>query len=132
MSKKQKPWAVRQEIERQAREQRRRAAQIVLDKLAQGPYRGFLMIQCPECGEIDGYNARRPTYSIHCRTCGAEAALEHLRPLHINCACGARWTYLTNVQANEWRVRCIRCQAVNVARMGRRGTAYIATPEKED
>lgn len=61
-----------------------------------------------------------------------QAALEHLRPLHINCACGARWTYLTNVQAEEWRVKCIRCQAVNVARMGRRGTAYIATPEKED
>lgn len=127
MAKKKRPWEERAEADQA---QRREAASMVLDRLAEGPYRGWLMVECPACGEIDGYSAKRPTYSIHCRTCGETVPLERLRPLHINCRCGARWTYLTNVRAPEWRVKCIRCQGVNVARMGRRGTAYIAWPEE--
>lgn len=45
----------------------------------QGPYKGFLLVVCEECGEARAFCAKRETYSFRCDECGHETALENLR-----------------------------------------------------
>lgn len=47
----------------------------------QGPYRGFLIVQCEECGAIKAFCAKHETYGYKCGECGHETPLEKLRPL---------------------------------------------------
>lgn len=47
----------------------------------QGPYKGFLMVQCEECGAIKAFCAKHETYGYKCGECGHETPLEKLRPL---------------------------------------------------
>ena len=49
----------------------------------QGPYRGFLIVQCEECGAIKAFCAKHETYGYKCGECGHETPLEKLRPLFI-------------------------------------------------
>lgn len=50
----------------------------------QGPYKGFLMVQCEECGAIKAFCAKHETYGYKCGECGHETPLEKLRPLFIH------------------------------------------------
>lgn len=50
----------------------------------QGPYKGFLMVQCEECGAIKAFCAKHETYGYKCGECGHETPLEKLRPLFID------------------------------------------------
>ena len=43
----------------------------------QGPYKGFLMVQCEECGAIKAFCAKHETYGYKCGECG------HLSLIHI-------------------------------------------------
>ena len=54
----------------------------------QGPYRGFLIVQCEECGAIKAFCAKHETYGYKCGECGHETPLERLRPLFMHCKCG--------------------------------------------
>ena len=54
----------------------------------QGPYRGFLIVQCEECGAIKAFCAKHETYGYKCGECGHETPLEKLRPLFMHCKCG--------------------------------------------
>ena len=54
----------------------------------QGPYRGFLIVQCEECGAIKAFCAKHETYGYKCGECGHETPLEKLRPLFVHCKCG--------------------------------------------
>lgn len=54
----------------------------------QGPYRGFLIVQCEECGAIKAFCAKHETYGYKCGECGHEKPLEKLRPLFMHCKCG--------------------------------------------
>lgn len=38
----------------------------------QGPYRGFLIVQCEECGAIKAFCAKHETYGYKCGECGHE------------------------------------------------------------
>lgn len=42
----------------------------------QGPYRGFLIVQCEECGAIKAFCAKHETYGYKCGECGHETPLE--------------------------------------------------------
>ena len=53
-----------------------------------GPYRGFLIVQCEECGAIKAFCAKHETYGYKCGECGHETPLEKLRPLFMHCKCG--------------------------------------------
>ena len=54
----------------------------------QGPYRGFLIVQCEECGAIKAFCTKHETYGYKCGECGHETPLEKLRPLFMHCKCG--------------------------------------------
>lgn len=53
----------------------------------QGPYKGFLLIVCEECGAVKAFCAKRETYSFRCDECGYETPLENLRPMYMHCKC---------------------------------------------
>ena len=67
----------------------------------QGPYRGFLIVQCEECGAIKAFCAKHETYGYKCGECGHETPLEKLRPLFMHCKCGKSFSYKTNLTADR-------------------------------
>lgn len=97
--------------------------------LDEGPYAGFLLIKCENCGDLAGFNARRPTFGSKCKKCGTETPLEKLRMAHLACSCGKVYSYKTNVQDKELEHACLSCGKPIRAKLNWNGTAYI--PEKK-
>ena len=79
----------------------------------QGPYKGFLLIVCEECGAVKAFCAKRETYSFRCDECGYETPLENLRPMYMHCT-----------------HTCLRCKAPVDMELNRRGTAYVTVGMK--
>lgn len=90
------------------------------------PYRGFLMIKCEECGEVKGYCAKKETYSFRCDKCGHSTALYDLKPMYLNCECGGRFKYKTNITDKQITRNCINCGQPVDMEINKRGTAYIS------
>ena len=91
----------------------------------QGPYKGFLLVVCEECGEIRAFCAKRETYSFRCDECGHETALENLRPMYMHCKCGKSFRYRTNATTETITHTCIACKAPVDMELNRKGTAYV-------
>lgn len=91
----------------------------------QGPYKGFLLIVCEECGAVKAFCAKRETYSFRCDECGYETPLENLRPMYMHCKCGKSFRYKTNATAETITHTCIACKAPVDMELNRRGTAYV-------
>jgi ribosomal protein S27E len=96
----------------------------------EGPYKGFLMVKCEECGKIKAFCARRETYGFRCDECGAETPLEKLRPMHLQCKCGSRFNYKTNLTEKYVTHTCISCHAPVDMELNRRETAYVTIEER--
>lgn len=64
----------------------------------QGPFKGFLMIVCEECGAAKAFCAKRETYSFR---------------------------YRTNATAETITHTCLRCKAPVDMELNRRGSAYV-------
>lgn len=77
----------------------------------QGPYRGFLIVQCEECGAIKAFCAKHETYGYKCGECGHETPLKKLRPLFMHCKCGKSFSYKTNLTAERVTHTCLACKA---------------------
>ncbi len=90
----------------------------------QGPYKGFLLIVCEECGAVKAFCAKRETYSFKC-PCGHETALERLRPMYMHCKCGKTFRYKTNAQTETLTHNCLDCKAPVDMELNGRGTAYV-------
>lgn len=90
----------------------------------QGPYKGFLIIKCEECGEVKGFCAKRETYSYKCQ-CGHETLLEKLRPLHLHCKCGRYFRYRTNLTEEKTAFPCLECGEPVELELNMRKTAYV-------
>lgn len=90
----------------------------------QGPYKGFLLIVCEECGEVKAFCAKRETYSFKC-PCGHETALEHLRPMYMHCKCGKTFRYKTNAETETLTHTCLDCKAPVDMELNKKGTAYV-------
>lgn len=90
----------------------------------QGPYKGFLLIECEECGAIKAFCAKRETYAFKC-SCGHETPLENLRPLFMHCKCGKSFRYKTNVTAQTITHTCLNCKAPVDMELNSKGNAYV-------
>lgn len=71
-------------------------------------YKGFLYIKCEKCGSVKGFFTRTPIKKNRCR-CGHETELRGLKPLYVNCKCGANFKYQTNLTDNVASIDCINC-----------------------
>ena len=91
----------------------------------QGPYKGFLLIVCEECGAVKAFCAKRETYSFRCDECGYETPLENLRPMYMHCKCGKSFRYKTNATEETITHTCLDCKAPVDMELNRKGTAYV-------
>ncbi|MBE6014751.1 MAG: hypothetical protein E7241_05225 [Lachnospiraceae bacterium] len=90
-----------------------------------GPYKGFLIIKCEKCGEIKGFCTKQETYAFRCEECGHETALEELKPLYVECGCGAHFRYMTNIDMEELKWECLTCHTPLDIHINKRRTAYV-------
>lgn len=72
-------------------------------------YKGFLYVQCPECGTMRGFCSKHEISSAICNDCGASFSLQALVPLYAKCECGARYRYMTNLAKSNFDIDCITC-----------------------
>ena len=87
-------------------------------------YRGFLMIECQECGEVHAFCAKQEQTEYRCK-CGGVTRLENLIPMYLKCGCGKEYKYLTNLSREEYTHECLNCKALVRMTMNKRGTAYV-------
>ncbi len=90
----------------------------------QGPFKGFLMLECEECGEVRAFCAKRETYSFKC-DCGHVTPLESLRPMFMHCKCGKDFRYRTNITRPTVSHTCIVCHAPVDMELNKKETAYV-------
>lgn len=91
----------------------------------QGPYKGFLLVVCEECGGVKAFCAKRETYGFKCDHCGHETPLENLRPLFMHCKCGKSFRYKTNAETETITHTCLGCKAPVDMELNKKGTAYV-------
>lgn len=96
----------------------------------EGPYKGFLLIRCEECGAVEAYCAKKETYAFRCRRCRADTPLENLRPVYMRCKCGEEFRYKTNITDEQLTHICISCGAPVDMELNRRGTAYVTVGDR--
>lgn len=89
-----------------------------------GPYTGFLMVECEECGEIKCFCAKKPTYSFKCQ-CGHENVLEQLHFAYMECKCGKKAVYRTNSRRKTISGNCVECKAPVDLELNKGETAYV-------
>lgn len=89
----------------------------------QGPYKGFLLIVCEECGAVKAFCAKRETYSFRCDECGYETPLENLRPMYMHCKCGESFRYRDQCEVRDHHPHLPARKAPVDMELNRRGTA---------
>ena len=77
---------------------------------AETGYKGFLYIKCSHCGAAKGYFPKTPIREHRC-DCGNLTELRDLKPLYVNCKCGASFKYRTNLTSHMASMTCIQCKA---------------------
>lgn len=73
-------------------------------------YKGFLYIKCASCGKVKDFCAKEPVNQIQCE-CRSYTELKKLVRLYINCECGMRTRYKTNMTDKMFDVNCLYCGA---------------------
>lgn len=75
-------------------------------------YRGFLYIKCAECGATKGFHMKKESDHYHCDSCGARTEFENpLVLLWVNCECGGKFRYWTNMTDPIFDMSCLDCGA---------------------
>ena len=75
-------------------------------------YKGFMYIKCPVCSKERGTCFKKESDHYHCDSCGSRSEFEKpLVPLWVNCECGKRFKYLTNMTEPMFDVNCLNCGA---------------------
>lgn len=81
-----------------------------LSKSSAPKYKGFAYIKCPICGKERGFCMKKESDHYHCDGCGSRSVFDKsLVPLFINCECGKRFKYLTNMTDSMFDINCIGC-----------------------
>lgn len=71
-------------------------------------YKGFLAIQCKDCGMINAYCAKRDSAYYRCR-CGGVTEMKNMVNAYAYCECGRRSVYQTNTEEAVFDINCISC-----------------------
>lgn len=87
-------------------------------------YKGFLLVKCEECGKIRGFCAKTPATSSRCE-CGHRTELHGMRIAHLECKCGSRFTYHTNITEEVFDYPCLHCGSPVDLRLNKRGDTYV-------
>ena len=73
-------------------------------------YKGFVYIKCPACGKERGTCFKKESDHYHCDGCGSRSEFERpLVPLWVNCECGKRFKYFTNMTDPMFDINCLDC-----------------------
>ena len=94
-------------------------------KLQDGYYKGFLIIRCEECGQVKAFCARKEIVFFRCDKCGHQTFLHDLKPLYMNCECGEKFRYKTNITDRILTRKCLSCDAPIDMELNKSGTAYV-------
>lgn len=88
-------------------------------------YRGFMYIRCPNCGEMKGFYTKKESDHYHCDNCGARSVYEEkLVPLQVNCECGRKFRYQTNVTETAFDIPCLVCGSPVYVEWNEKKAAY--------
>lgn len=88
-------------------------------------YKGFLLIECEDCGRVRGFYAKYPQSVYHCQ-CGCQTKLEGLRPMFPKCAkCGNTFKYMTNIEKPDYTYNCLDCGSPIDMVLNKNGSAYV-------
>lgn len=93
-------------------------------------YKGFLYIECEECGVVKGFCVKSPIEYHRCE-CGHETPLRNLRAAHVRCECDKRFTYNTNIQREEFTINCLHCGSTVDMELGAKGKAFVTVAFSE-
>lgn len=91
-------------------------------------WRGFLYIECEDCGEVKGFYSKHELKFHRCK-CGHHTGLNDQRAAHVRCKCGGTFTYKTNKREDRFTIDCLDCGAPVNLELGKRGTAYVTVDE---
>lgn len=99
----------------------------VVDRSDQGAgYKGFVLLECPSCGEVRAFNLKQPVTEFACRKCGQVTELKHLAVLEMACpSCGKTWGYRTNIEEPEIVHACIACGGEMTSRWDKERHRYV-------
>ncbi len=88
-------------------------------------YKGFLYIRCPSCGKIRGFCAITEIDGYFCPECKTKSPFEHkLVPLWVQCECGGKFKYQTNLTENMFDIPCLDCKAPVAVHYNAKRQAY--------
>ena len=91
----------------------------------EGVYKGFLLIECEDCGKVRGFYAKNPQSVYYC-DCGCQTNLEGLRPMFPKCVkCGSTFKYMTNVESPTLTYNCLDCGSPINLELNKRGDTFV-------
>lgn len=92
-------------------------------------YGGFLLVKCAGCGKLRAFYPKAPINTMRCK-CGFETALCGLRPLYLECGCGSKFKYMTNIKSKSVTWKCLNCGNPVRLKQNKQGSAYVTTGRK--
>lgn len=93
-------------------------------KRSRAAYKGFLAIKCENCGEIRSFCTRSPISRSYCQ-CGHATNLHDLKPLVLECKCGSKYRYQTNMDEECFDLACLNCGNPVDLELNKHGDAYV-------
>lgn len=89
--------------------------------------KGFLIVECENCGQTREFCSRAEITSNRCHSCGHVTTLDktYMRPAYAKCKCGREFKYQTNSTGDTITINCIACGSPIDMQLNGRGTAYV-------
>ena len=89
--------------------------------------KGFLIVECENCGQTREFCSRAEITSNRCHGCGHVTTLDktYMRPAYAKCKCGREFKYQTNATGDTITINCIACGSPIDMQLNGRGTAYV-------
>ena len=79
--------------------------------LQPGEHTGFLYIECAHCDHVRAFCVKQPISTYKCEECSQRTPLIDMYHLSVQCECGAKFHYKTNIVTKQMDITCYRCGA---------------------